>query len=358
MKMAEALAPHFRSFALVTQANWRWYLGSGLDYNRWYGIRRPFSILRLPSRAAVDGQFFTDTVFEAYDRRASVLARLLRSDLVYTRSARIAEHCVKQGTPVLLETHMAGSDWGMAHLRGIAADPRLLGVVTISPLLRAQYVAQGIPEAKVHVAYDAVDLDRFDRNWDRHALRAELGLPDRGPIVGYCGHLYAGRGIEDVVAAAELLPGVDFALVGGWQEDIDRWQAATASLANVYFVGHMPNALVPRYLGAADILVMPYSRSCSTAEWMSPMKLFEYMAARRPILASDLPAIRQVLRDGQNALLVEPDDGPAIAAGIRRLLSDSALAEHLADRAYQDVQPMTWERRAADILAAFLPASG
>ncbi len=80
------------------------------------------------------------------------------------------------------------------------------------------------------------------------------------------------------------------------------------------------------------------------------MKMFEYMVARRPIVASDLPSLREVLNE-ENAFLVKPDDAEALAKGIKEILEDSQLAENLANKAFQDVQKYSWAKRVENILA-------
>jgi glycosyltransferase involved in cell wall biosynthesis len=84
---------------------------------------------------------------------------------------------------------------------------------------------------------------------------------------------------------------------------------------------------------------------------MSPLKLFEYMASGKPIVASDLPVLREILVEDRNALLYPPSDPAALAECLARLLADKSLATRLADQARQDVEDFTWERRAARILA-------
>ena len=102
---------------------------------------------------------------------------------------------------------------------------------------------------------------------------------------------------------------------------------------------------------------MPYSAECGTAAWMSPMKLFEYMAARRAIIATDLPALRVHLEHERNALLAPPDDADALTRAVERLVRDPALAGRLAEASFRDVQPFTWRSRARAILDRFGSAS-
>ncbi|MDD1749108.1 MAG: glycosyltransferase [Methanothrix sp.] len=159
--------------------------------------------------------------------------------------------------------------------------------------------------------------------------------------------------MEETLEALTSLPDVLLVLIGGNPEDINRIRARAAGLDlcdRVRFEGTVPNGKVPLYLWAADALVMPYTTRTATVRAMSPLKMFEYMAAGRPIVATDFPSVREVLRPEENALLVPPDSPGGIARGLRRVLEDSTLAETLARRARKDVEAYTWECRAGHIL--------
>ena len=106
--------------------------------------------------------------------------------------------------------------------------------------------------------------------------------------------------------------------------------------------------MVPKYLAASDVLVLPNSEK-GLSEFTSPLKLFEYMAAKRPIVASDLPSLREILSES-NAVMVRPDDPAALAEGIQKVLEDEELAKKLAGNAYIDVQQYSWDKRAMRIL--------
>jgi glycosyltransferase involved in cell wall biosynthesis len=119
----------------------------------------------------------------------------------------------------------------------------------------------------------------------------------------------------------------------------------------VTFVGFRSHSDALLFQRAADVLVLPHSmKYVHSAYYTSPLKLFEYMAAGVPIVASDLPSNREVIRHGQNGWLVEPDNPGALAQAIHRLLEDRDEAEELAKQATHDVQRYTWERRAGEIL--------
>tara|TARA_B100000749_G_scaffold222723_1_gene177878 strand:- start:50 stop:454 length:405 start_codon:yes stop_codon:yes gene_type:complete len=104
-------------------------------------------------------------------------------------------------------------------------------------------------------------------------------------------------------------------------------------------------------LAKGDVLVLPNVGSGSTVNYTSPLKLFEYMAAGKPIVASNLPSIREVLRDGENAVLVEPGNPTALTSGLRRVLEDRKLAERIASRAFDEVTEYSWDCRAARVEA-------
>ena len=171
------------------------------------------------------------------------------------------------------------------------------------------------------------------------------------PVVAYAGHLYPWKGVDVLVEALALVPEVAGRIVGGHprESDLGRVTALVAErglAARVQFTGLLPPQDVAAALDEADILVLPNTATEVSARYTSPLKLFEYLAAGRPIVASRLPALTEVLEDGVNALLVAPGDPQALADAIRRLAADPALAQRLAARAFRDAEQYSWARRA------------
>jgi glycosyltransferase involved in cell wall biosynthesis len=181
-----------------------------------------------------------------------------------------------------------------------------------------------------------------------------LRLPPEARVVVYTGHLYRWKGAHTLaLASRNLPPDAVVCIVGGTPADVVAFRdfLAREQLTHVRLPGYVPPSEVPLWLAAADVLALPNSgTSAISARYTSPLKLFEYMAARRPIVASDLPSLREVLVHGQNAFLVPPDHPAALAAGLRTVLGESALAERLAERAGQDVVGRTWDARAQAII--------
>jgi glycosyltransferase involved in cell wall biosynthesis len=192
--------------------------------------------------------------------------------------------------------------------------------------------------------------------------------PDPGPlpaepVVGYAGHLYAWKGVDALLRALALTPDVRALVVGGHERepDLARLKALARELGvdtRVTFTGHVEPSKVPGLLAQAMILVLPNPASAISTHFTSPLKLFEYMAAGRAIVASDLPAIREVLRDGETALLVEPADPAAIAEAVERLIEDHAFAQRLARAAHARAAEFTWARRAERLETLFAEVAG
>src|SRR5262249_15264938 len=148
--------------------------------------------------------------------------------------------------------------------------------------------------------------------------------PIRPFLVGYAGHLYPWKGVDVVIGAIAAITDARGLIVGGHAQepDLARVRALAASLhcaGRITFTGQLPPADVAARLAVADVLVLPNPPSAISNTFTSPLKLFEYMASGRPIVASDLPSIREVLADDRNALLVDAGNPQAFTAAIRRI---------------------------------------
>jgi glycosyltransferase involved in cell wall biosynthesis len=182
--------------------------------------------------------------------------------------------------------------------------------------------------------------------------------PNSRPIAAYAGHLYAWKGVDVFLHALAEVPELRGLVIGGHAAEPDlarvKELASTLGLAGrVTFTGLVEPGQVASHLARATVLVLPNPASAISTRFTSPLKLFEYMAARRAIVASDLPAIREVLTDGKHALLVEPGNPVALAQALRRVTSDCALGERLAQAAFDESAQYTWARRAERLEALF-----
>jgi glycosyltransferase involved in cell wall biosynthesis len=245
-----------------------------------------------------------------------------------------------------------------------------LGFVAISGTLKALLVSGGVPAEYITVAHDGIDPSRFTDGLSPQEARVELlekhipalesgppaeGLaellaPDR-PVIGYCGHFYEGRGIGMLIEAARRRPEWTFLFIGGFEADIApyREQAREGKIGNVIFTGYVANPKLPPFLWACDILTMPYESAQGNSHFMSPMKMFEYMACGRAIVTADWPQIREVLTEGRNALFHPRGDVDAMEKCLERAVGDAGLRASLAAQARVDVEAHTWKERGRKI---------
>lgn len=314
-----------------------------------YGLQYEFRIQWMPRRRFLRG----------YDYgRATVLdAKAWGAHLLYTRNPQAAAFGAQRRLPTILEMH------DLPHGRG---GPRLLDVFADGPGARklvtiTQALADALREHfrlpdKLHiqVAPDGVDLERYADLPTAANARKQLGLPDTF-TAGYTGSLYAGRGIELILTLAARLPDMHFLVVGGRDDDLARVRQQAAGLNNLTLTGFVPNAELPNYQAASDVLLAPYqlqvaaSSGGDIAAFLSPMKLFEYLASGRPILASQLPVLREILND-ENATLLPGKDADAWAAALQSLAADPGARERLGAAARHSAQGYSWQARAAAIL--------
>ena len=240
--------------------------------------------------------------------------------------------------------------WLMDSLRKLPA------VITISDALRDDLLAEGLDPDRVMVARDGVFLKRFAGLPGARVARRELKLDPQRPLVVYAGQLFAWKGVDTLVAAMGAVPDAQLMVVGGGHRELPRLRALAAEhcAGRVTFAGQVPSTDVPFHLAAADVIALPNTGTLPiSARYTSPLKLFEAMASQRPIVASDLPSLGEVLTHDRNAHLVTPDDPAALAAGIRALLDDPARAARLAGQARDDVEPYDWSARGR-LVARFL----
>ncbi len=322
-----------------------------VDLLRHYGISYTFPIewLASPSRRLFPLQAFGRALFH-------------RPEVIYTWFPSTAALGLLARKAVVFEAHFyptgrIGPLWYRAFVR-LPGRKRLVCITrALLDILERHFDTHLRPE-EIIIAPNGVELQRFASLPDPARARRTLGLGD-APTVLCAGHLYPGRGADLFLDLARSLPEVQFVWVGGRPADVQEWTRCAAGLENVLFTGFVPNNELPRYLAAADVLLMPYGRvilgssgDLSSATVASPMKMFEYMAAGRAILASDLPVIREVL-DESMAVFAPPEDLSTWRTALHQLLADPQRRARLATNARRAVERYTWSARARSILAGW-----
>lgn len=331
-----------------------------------YGIRHKFPIKTLPSldlrllrRISPKLRFRVQNttyvlillLYLLFKKLAGVRFVLYSRDELSTLLLTLASRLVH--IPLFYESHVFPNSTPATRL---SLYSKLSGLVTITHHLKALYAAEGINPEKILVAPDGVDLNLFTDRSSKEEARQQLGLPLSKSLIVYTGHLFRWKGVYELAESAlHLSNGTDVQviLVGGRPADVDQLRSFLdeRDLVNVCTLGYAPPTEVPRYLAAADVLILPNSGKREISRlYTSPLKLFEYMASGRPIVATDLPSVREILQNGRNAVLVEPDNPEALAEGIEVVLQDPQLADAIATQALKDVTHYTWENRAKRVL--------
>ena len=318
-----------------------------------YGTEADFRILRLPVNwRRRRGQL-------SYAGRALLAAWRGGSDLVYTRCVWTAALAARLGRPSVLELHHP--------MRADSDDNRLvadftrrraaLGIVAITDALRQRLCEDyGLTQDFIVVAPDGADAGpepEFGSNSDR--------APERLRVV-LLGNLYPGKGMETVHDLAPHAPWAEFTVIGGTDALLDEWRARTQEIPNIRFAGRVPHAEVAGRLRAQDVALLPLGERVGTsaggaldiARWTSPLKAFEYMAAGLPIIASDRPVLREVLKGGANALLCRHDAVVDWVGALQRLREEPGLRKRLGKAGRRDLVTLySWEARASRLAAIF-----
>jgi glycosyltransferase involved in cell wall biosynthesis len=247
-------------------------------------------------------------LYEAHEVFAEVAPPAKRESL-----ARIEESVLRRAAALVAVTH------------GVADD------------LKKRYRL----DREIHVLPDAV-------SWPAHI--PEKPWYDAGRHIIYAGSFFPWKGVQDLVAAAEGLPGCRVTLIGGSPERIREYQRLVpAHGAEVVFAGHLSHTETLKALSEACIAVLP-NRAEPNSLWSSPLKLFEYMAAGCAVVAADLPSVREVLAEDE-VVWAAPGDPETLAAGIRRLVDNPEQARRLGERLRERAKHYNWEARARQLVA-------
>ena len=338
------------------------------DVFAYYGAQENFRLRRIPCvdlfplfpPDSAGARFAFYLLQISYALASAILLLFTRADIYYSRDEFILALLArsKARTSLAYEVHQFPASGPGARLqRHVVAAVGSL--IAITPRLRDDLINQrGADPARVIVAHDGIRRARFQQLPDQAAARRQIGWSPGAFIVGFVGRLQMiglDKGVATLVDALAPIDGACLALVGG-PEDMaqalrERWLALGLPSERFLYLGHMPPADVPLCLSAFDVCAMPHPATRQFSHYTSPLKLFEYMAACRAIAASDLQSWSDVLRDGETALLLPPDDVAAWSAAIERLRQDSQLRRRLGEKARSlALAHYTWEARAERIL--------
>ncbi|HYJ81685.1 MAG TPA: glycosyltransferase [Allosphingosinicella sp.] len=320
------------------------------DLRSWFAVEGDFQVIQVPTRWG--GPHLASSCLWLLQLFRS--SRLRSAELLYSRVPAMIGAGQVSPIPFATEQYRLWPDeWPFLrrHVRRTARHRRCLGYILHSGFAADSYRKAGVPEGKLLVAHNGADLAPDAPG--RSAARNRLGLPAGAAIAVYAGRMNERKGLDQILALADLRPGTLFLLVGSEREG--AIEAEARRRPNVRIFGWQPPQRLPLYLAAADILLIPPSSEPLERFGSSvlPMKTFSYLAAARPIIAPRTPDLADVLADGGNALLVDPGDPELAAAALDRILGDRSLARRLSDGAARSALGFSWDAR-AERIAGFL----
>ena len=283
-------------------------------------------------------------------------AEFRQADLVYTRNLWVAWMALLFGKPVVFDHYRPWPDqipplqpW----IRRLICHRRFLVNICHSRYTQDRYLEIGAPPEKLSCVWNGFEPQRLLPRLSLEDAKKEIGAPSDKTTIIYTGRINHKKGLTLVIEAAKRLPDLLFILVGATGES--SVETAMRAVENIRLVPWQSPEALRRYIFAADILLIPPSWQplASFGSTVLPLKLFLYMASRRPIVAGSTPDIRELLRHDENAFLCRPDCLNSLTTGLKALTSDKGHATRLAETALADSRDLTWNARAiriADII--------
>jgi glycosyltransferase involved in cell wall biosynthesis len=318
------------------------------EISKIFGIQTKFTIKYIP----------TYRVFRRYDFSfCSGLHIFLKNyDLIHTWMPQIASIAGFFRKPYIIELHgMPTGKVGPKIYKDIIFSKHKKLFLCITKALKEMYEKEygfKFKDTEIQIAPMGVVLEPYLNLPESAEIKKNLGINDHFTAV-YTGHLYQGRGMDLLIELAKNLPEIQFIWVGGREGDVNQWREYINKnqIKNIRLIGFVGNEYIPTYQSAGDVLLMPYEMSIAgssggnTVDFCSPMKMFEYMAAGKPIISSDLPILHEVLNE-KNAIFCPYNDVNQWVDSINRIKNNPAFGLRLGNQARVDVEKYSWIERA------------
>ena len=348
MKMCQALAEEGHQVTLFAPDAKNDMESGVADIYSFYDVSHCFHIVYLPW-LWIKGRGYL------YGYLAAQKARQLKPDIIYGRGIVACYFATFDDVPIMLESHAPETKkipvWMFERL---IQCPTFHQLIVITEALCDHYLTKyPCLEGKIQVVPDGAD--------PVSSKTIPVSLPNAKSRlqIGYVGHLYQGKGMEIISRIASKCPWADFHVIGGMDKDIAYWKHQCKGDGNIFFHGFLPHSEVRRFILSFDVVLAPYQwhitvygDSGDIGKWTSPLKLFEYMAAGKAIVCSDLPVLKEVLCHKKTALLVDPESPEAWEQALGQLRDDIFLRERLGLEAQEIFNTRyTWQARARQILS-------
>jgi glycosyltransferase involved in cell wall biosynthesis len=335
------------------------------DVWHYYNVQKIFKIERCPcidlfplGKQIDKVAFYLEVVSFTFFLMLIIL--FSRADIYFSRDPLtiLLLSFFKPRSSLIYETHQRMEGRFARRIEGLCAQRAGLAIAVTQKMADDLSSRSGKSVLMLHGAFH---MKRFSDLPDQKSARHQTNLPPESFIIGYVGQLQTmslSKGVDsliDAIAQIQETP-VNLCLVGGPDDAADqmrqRWITLGLPVARFLYMGQVSPTMVPIYLSALDVCAMTFPATEHFRYYMSPLKMFEYMAAGRAIISTDFPSIADALHHEHNALLVPPDDVAAIAKAVQRLYDDPPLRVRLGKQACEDVKIYTWQNRARRILRA------
>lgn len=284
------------------------------------------------------------------------------ADIFYTRDPNIAAIILfflpNLKSRIFIELHTLSQN-KRNFKRQIKILKNIKGIITLTKYMRNELIKNGVYKNKIIFAHDAVDLKLFKNKITKKSARKKLSIPSNKYIIMYVGKFYTlgeEKGIPEILKSLKYLkiPNLLIYFIGGPVNDLTKYKNIILSnKLNSYkikFLDHQSKSSISLWLKSADVLLMPFPRTNHYMKYASPLKLFEYMCSKNPIVATNLISTKEILSHKKNSLLVKPNSPIEIAKAINLLYLNKELALKISKNSYQEVENYTWEKRSLKIL--------
>ncbi len=322
------------------------------DLFSFYGINDNFEAIKVRSFDWIRLEKYLGKIsywLQTFNFICNILKLNFKKDsIIYTRSLEIAVVYNLLKYKVVVELHTIPDSKRKIFINLLK---KIKFIIVLNEYMKQELLEAGIDESRLLVAGDAVDLEKFDMVLSKKKARDILSLHLDNKIILYTGHLYPWKGVDCLLKAMyELYEDCILYIVGG---DIEDYKALTSKYRElvvnnrIKLITHRKHSEIPIWLKAADVLVLPNSAKMNISKfYTSPLKLFEYMASGRSIVASDLPSIREVL-DESFAYFARPDDVASLVMTLKLALKDTDKG---VDRSGNSINRVnSWNNRAEKI---------
>lgn len=287
---------------------------------------------------------------------AGKIATMGKPDMVYGHNVLELSLLAPRNTPIVFEAYslpcLPSHNWAFSKL---LRQNKLHSIVVVSDVLKQAFLKKytEIGPEDIFVAHDGADLIKHIRSSysETNVLKGNNSVLN----IGYTGSLAPGKGIALISRIAKIRPEYNFHIVGGGKKQVQKLETNN-KLNNLFFYGYRDHAEIPSYLEKFDVTLAPYQHRSlirtgnNMSRWISPMKIFEYMAAQKPILCSNLPTIHEILEHENNAFLLPASDENKWAETIDMIKENPEIGRKIAHNAYQHLKDKyTWDKRAQAI---------